>query len=303
MNKLKDLLVKLKSNLSIPLKVGIVGFALLSGFVIIKHLKHETNLGDSSVMIVNHEVTHGGTGIILRSTSGESSILTNDHVCRAINTGGIVISPTGTYQITKMLESELSDLCLISVAADLGVNTKIAQKAPEFYEEAQVSGHPALMPNVISTGHFSGRSIIQVMTGVRKCTDEELSGQLGIICAFFGGIPVVKNFESILVTATIMPGSSGSGVYNKDKELSGVVFAGKSDFGYAWTVPYEQVVNFLFKEHKHLKTKVVSQEINILKEVGQENKTKEVLQKCAQETNEEILNFCEILKQDMTWVK
>lgn len=157
------------------------------------------------------------------------------------------------------------------------------------------------MPNVISTGHFSGRQIIQVMTGIRACTQEELESELGVVCAFFGGIPVVKNFESVLVTATIMPGSSGSGVYNSKNELSGVVFAGSSNFGYAWTVPYEQVVNFLQSEHTHLKAKAVSQEVSIF---GQEsNKTKEILQKCAQATNDEVLTYCNIIKQDMTWMK
>jgi V8-like Glu-specific endopeptidase len=47
---------------------------------------------------------------------------------------------------------------------------------------------------------------------------------------FVGGIPDIMQYDSTLVTATIMPGSSGSGVYNENKELAGVVFAGRANF-------------------------------------------------------------------------
>lgn len=274
----------------------------LTGLVLM-NINNKSNIHQNSVMITNRAVNHGGTGIILKSDKNESTILTNDHVCKVVKgSGGIVRTAFGDYQVSSILESELSDLCLLTVAADLGINTKVAKVGPSFYDKAVISGHPALMPNVLSTGHFSGRSIIQVMTGFRPCTDDENSNPtLGMICAFFGGFPVVKSYESVLVTATIMPGSSGSGVYNKNNQLSGVVFAGSGELGYAWTVPYEQVVNFLTIESLSLKRQNIDNTMNLFAGPDDSKKIKEVLKKCAIETSEIILNYCNMLKKDTLW--
>lgn len=311
LNKLKNFANKLKEDIKsadfkspqifIPagLFLMVPALMLLVGYKMAANTKNDIRA--SSVMIVNRTMRHGGTGIILASGSAKSTILTNDHVCRAVKDGGVVRARTGDYQIATMIESELSDLCMITVLADLGVETSLSHTVPQFYDSAVVSGHPALMPNVISTGHFSGRQIISVMTGMRKCTQEELTDPVyGLACAFFGGLPIVKSFESELVTATIMPGSSGSGVYNDKNELSGVVFAGSEGFGYAWIVPYEQVVNFLYREHRHLKEQTVSQELSLV-EKDERNKIRELLQKCSTAKDEIIIRYCSILKRDVTW--
>lgn len=288
-----------KQQIASALVVALLGLSLLTIRAISKSSTNDIRA--ASVKIVNREMNHGGTGIIIVSGSSESSILTNDHVCRAIKSGGIVRSKSGDYQVASIIESEVSDLCLVQVMADLGVNTNLSKHEPRMYEEAQVSGHPALYPNVVSKGHFSGRDIITVMTGMRPCTDEELSGPLGMVCMFFGGMPVVKSYESLLVTATIMPGSSGSGVYNSNNELAGVVFAGSEGFGYAWTVPYNQVLNFLFREHRHLKVQDINQELSLIKKDDSSRKIKEILQGCETSTNELIQNYCAILKRDVIW--
>jgi len=310
LNKLRDLVTKLKedvkkADLKDPATL-LAGVAFLAVPVVVGLLAYhlaipKNDIRASSVMIVNRAMNHGGTGIILESTPIQSIILTNDHVCKAIKDGGMVRAISGDYQIASIIESEVSDLCLVQVMADLGVTTNLARKAPHFYDEALVSGHPALMPNVISTGHMSGRQVIQVMIGMRKCTDADLSGPLGLACAFFGGMPVVKSYESVLVTATIMPGSSGSGVYNKSGELNGVVFAGSEGFGYAWTVPYEQVLNFLYREHQSLKKQNISQEISLIEGDEDSRKIKEAIAKCPTETNETIVEMCNIIKRDQIW--
>jgi len=294
--------MKLLLNNKLPVVLGIL--AVLLGLKAYNTLKPKSDLRAASVKIVNRAMSSGGTGIILSSSTSESSILTNDHVCRLVKkAGGLVLTANGgQYQATSIIESEVSDLCLLQVSDDLGVDTTVSSKAPKMYDSATVSGHPALMPNVLSSGHVSGRAIIQVMTGMRPCTEAEAANpDTMMICMFFGGLPVVKSYESVLVTATIMPGSSGSGVYNKNKELSGVVFAGSTEFGYAWTVPYEQVLNFLNREHTHLTKQNLSQEIDIFGSQDDSKKMKEVLQKCSSATDDQILNFCAIIKRDVIW--
>lgn len=276
---------------------------LIGGASLLGHKNHKSDMRSASVMITNREANHGGTGIILQSTESRTSILTNDHVCRAIKDGGVVRNRTGNYQVASIIESELSDLCLVQVLANLNVNISISDYGPKMYDKATVSGHPALMPNVLSQGHVSGRNIIEVMTDIRPCTQDELQSPLGMACMFFGGMPVIKSYESVLVTATIMPGSSGSGVYNSSGELIGVVFAGSEGFGYAWTVPYEQVINFLYREHQTLKVQNLNQELSLLPKQEDSKRLRDILQNCDTTKNELIRNYCNILRRDVTWTK
>lgn len=286
---------------------SVLGVAALF-FGLVKFLEPASKPNDlyaNSVMIVNRALNHGGTGVIIKSAKSESVILTNDHVCKAVSNGGVVLTETQRFQIASILESEVSDLCFVTVLDDLKTNTSIANKAPVAYRKEYVSGHPHLMPNVISEGHYSGRSIIQVMTGIKHCTDSDLNSDNALVCMFFGGIPIIKAYESVLVTSTIMPGSSGSGVYNESKELTGLVFAGDTEFGYAWTVPYEQLVNFVTKEHKHLRKVYLNQEVNVLNGPDDSKHIKEMLQKCQTTfpTSDAIENYCQILRRDQTWTK
>lgn len=202
----------------------------------------------TSVMITSPDQHAGGTGVIYRSTTTKSYVLTNKHVCGVVENGGLVITDDGQeHAVVGYLKSKDHDLCMISVAADLHVNTEIASRAPEYYSKAAISGHPALLPTVVTHGHFSGRKIISVVTGIKKCTDEDLKAN-PLMCVFVGGIPQLKSYEAQLVTATIQGGSSGSAVFNEDGEIAGLVFAGSGTIGYAFIVPYESVYNFVTNE-------------------------------------------------------
>ncbi len=187
----------------------------------------------------------GGSGVILNSSRTKSTILTNAHVCGLIKGGGLVHSSDGTNFITGYKESANYDLCLVQVNSDLQVSTRVAKSKPvPYYEKATVSGHPALLPTTVTSGHVSGSEIISVVVGYKKCTGQ-LNPEESFMCAIFGVAPIIRSYESTLVTATIQPGSSGSGVYNQRDELIGLVFAGSGQFGYAWTMPYSSLISFL----------------------------------------------------------
>lgn len=212
------------------------------------------NIPDATVKITNLQSNSGGSGTIIRSETGASEILTNRHVCGVVKRGGLVHTRNGgVHFVVSYKTSLLHDLCILTVADDLGVNTKVSKRAPDMFEEATVSGHPKLMPNIITKGHFSGRQIIQVLTGFKECTDVEKNNEnTALFCMFFGKLPVVENYDAIALSATIQPGSSGSGVYGATKDIGAVVFAGNGDLSYGYAVPYEYVRMFIKAEYEVL---------------------------------------------------
>jgi S1-C subfamily serine protease len=234
----------IKSITGVQLLAALV---LVAGVVTLTSSKSKTKaeLAKASVMITTPNKRSGGTGVILRSEESTSTILTNAHVCKIAERGAALVSTyMGDFAVKRYHASEEYDLCLIQVDKNLKVNTSIASSAPDKFEEAIIVGHPALYPEVISSGHFSDSRIVPIMVGVRRCKPEDWN-KSGALCLFLGGIPIIKNFESVLVTATIMPGSSGSAVYDSSGDLAAVVFAGRGELGYAWAMPHEAVARFI----------------------------------------------------------
>lgn len=179
-----------------------------------------------SVMILGDH--SGGSGLIYRSTSKGSEILTNNHICDSIAQGGHVEREGIKYRISGYKRSAAHDLCLIKTPHDFRINVKLADEPPKMYSAATISGHPQLLPTIITRGHFSGFFEVAI---------EDDDGK-------------VLYYESQVVSATIISGSSGSPVFNSHGELVNVVFAGpaKGGLGHAITVPYKYVRNFLTKE-------------------------------------------------------
>lgn len=174
------------------------------------------------------------------------------------------------------------------------------------YEKATVSGHPNLLPNVLSSGHFSGNKIIQVLTGFRKCDEKDLRDpEIGILCRFFGVLPVIKTYETVLVTAMIMPGSSGSGIYNSNMELSSLVFAGSRNMGYAFSVPYEFIGNFLRKElptsEKIYPNYTFSPTSKKARDTKVNNVVRNVRKSCEKTSDMRLKKVCSVIERDIDW--
>jgi S1-C subfamily serine protease len=312
--KLKNLISTVEKSTSPNVKIGVaalLGITLVSLSYIA--LKDKSDITSSTVMITSL-AGGGGSGVVVDSKPSESLILTNHHICKSLKNGGVVTTNQNKqHTVVSYKLSKVHDLCLISVAAQLPGKVTIASKAPTMYEQATVSGHPNLMPNVVTTGHFSGHQIINVFTGVRKCTLEESRDRdLGIICFFFGGMPVIKTYEAVLVTATIMPGSSGSAVYNNSKELSAVVFAGSGELGYAYSVPFQYVYNFLNKEVNNSLAISPNYTLDIRKILRGRSSTRSynmLVQKCLKEVESlennhvktKIEETCKLVIRDANW--
>lgn len=213
-------------------------------------LPHTTaEFAETSVKVVRHDEQGGGTGVILTSTSARSFVLTNRHVCQMLDPGSKVVTLHASYPVTAFKASRKHDLCLVLVDGDLHVNTKLAEHEPDIFSKAFISGHPHLLPHVLSKGDFSDKLTVNIMVGSRPCNQKEMKENVPQ-CIFFG-MPITEKFEAQLVSGLILPGNSGSAVFNEQGEICAVVFASDGPtLSYAMVVPYLYVRNFLRLESK-----------------------------------------------------
>lgn len=241
-----------------------------------------------SVMISGAEGS--GSGVILKSRIDGSLILTNKHICEVIQNGGYVVKDNKRHRIFAYKKYPYHDLCLITVRRHLGVNTKIADSEPAMFENAYVSGHPASLPTVVSSGHFSGERQISMIVDVKQC-DENTPPEYVMYCIFFGGIPIVETFETMVVSAISQPGSSGSPVLNVDKEVSGMVFAGKGkSLSYPFIVPHSYITHFLKVQHQLRWVRINNRyAIKVDKQV---NSIQSMERKCLKDEFKNMFEFC-----------
>lgn len=200
---------------------------------------------ETTAMITLESGRSGGSGVILHSGPDGSVLLTNKHVCQLIQVGGVVKTIHKTYPIVAYKVYDRHDLCMVKVQANLGINTTVASVKPEKYTKASISGHPNLLPPILTQGYFSDELTINVMVGTQPCDGNE-EDEEAVICMFMGQKPLIKTFPSQVVSATIMAGSSGSGIFDANGEVASLVFAGNAEgLSYAFIVPHRFVLDFI----------------------------------------------------------
>lgn len=259
-------------------------------------------LAEVSVMVTRMDGRSGGSGVILHSDSTGSEVLTNGHVCGVVKNGGKLITASKVAIVSSYKLSRYHDLCLISTKENLGVSTKVAKSPPQPEDDAIVSGHPNLFPTIITRGHFTEHVTIPVMTGIRPCTKEEEEGDLSLVCMFLGGIPVVKIYDSQIVSSTIMAGSSGSPVFNSSGQIAGLIFAGSGDLSYGFIVPQQYVRYFVEVESEKSEVLLPNMELSVEDLMGTSTKEKiqEFLTHCRKnEVNDEVRKYCNTLNRSV----
>lgn len=250
----------------------------------------------TSVMITKYDGRAGGTGVILSSKKGESKILTNAHVCELLMSGGFVTTDKAKAAVKYFQISEIHDLCLVTTNNNFHVNTILSEEEPEVYDEAIVSGHPHLLPNIITRGHFSQKEFINVLVGFKPCTELDMTNEnTAEYCLQIGNIPIIRQFEAQVISATIMPGSSGSAVFNTKGQIAGLVFAGSGEFGYGFIVPYEYIDSFINLEVFSIPPKFPKKFFT----VDKNNNIAEIKKSCAKATGKKVLQVCDLLTKTL----
>lgn len=193
----------------------------------------------TSVRIYNSKRNSGGTGSILQSSKSGSTVLTNKHVCRLVEQGGYVEQAGNFHEIKSYKKFPDHDLCLVKIDHNFNVELKISKSMAKSSDTVYVSGHPSLLPHIVSRGHLSDNLKIRLIVGLKDCAKPSF------ICSVLGGSPIFQTFDSQVVSNFIMPGSSGSAVFNDDGEVVGVVFAGMGELSYGFIVPQKYILYFL----------------------------------------------------------
>lgn len=248
----------------------------------------------TSVRIYNPDESSGGTGSVFRSFDNATHILTNKHVCRLVEQGGIIEHAGNKYDVTHYKKFPTHDLCLVRIKTGLSINTVISDVIYKRSITTYVSGHPNLLPHIVTKGHMSDRIDIKLVVGVKKCKE----GDNDIRCAWFGGKPVVKTFDSQLISNLIKPGNSGSAVFNGKGEIVGVVYAGDSrGFSFGYIVPQIYVIFFVQNAHRYKWVKVGTP-------VDEEDWIDRVFNyKICENDEKELFDFCLEIKNNMIWRK
>lgn len=214
---------------------------------------YHLSVGSKVYMIRDSLQSGGGTGFAVKAPSGQSYILTNDHVCEVSKDGKTVLvsGQQGSIRRNIIGHDENSDLCIIEGMPGVE-GLEVAWFAPEVGDTLTVVGHPHLMPIHVSQGEMTGRedvmiglgpiSVINPRTGAEEQISPEDGGVLPEQCMLPKHSQVVVDIDLIFfklkvkfcalnvkdaytTSVIIHGGNSGSPVVNFWGNVQGVAFA------------------------------------------------------------------------------
>ena len=233
-------------------------------------LRH--SVGSKVYLIKDNPRGGGGTGFAIKAPSGETYILTNDHVC-SVSSDRQTVLVQNDYGLSMrrriLARADFTDLCLIEGIP--GIEGLELGPAPTIGQIVAAVGHPSLMPITLSKGEIISQEDIMITEGPISFINPD-TGKETLVPADSGGIALeqcskVKNrqvegfldfgFFQIKVkycvnltegayrtNMLIQPGNSGSPIVDFWGNVVGVVFAGDR---YMWGIDVKQqdVAKFL----------------------------------------------------------
>jgi S1-C subfamily serine protease len=217
---------------------------------------------------IEKDVLSGGTGSAMKAKSGQTVIVTNDHICEHAKNGEMyVTTEDGRGLMRKVLErSDFSDLCVIEgMPGDEGLS--LGSK-PGVGQRIQVVGHPLLRPLSLSSGEIvgsedvkillfifpTGNPMIDFFSGAQdgKCDGPkneivDVPADLGDGNILHIKLCVVVTKNAYMSSAYIYPGNSGSPVVDFWGNVIGVAFAGDNVTNMGEIVSLDDLTKMLAK--------------------------------------------------------
>lgn len=283
---LSEQLMKLKNKLFGAIKsivsftVELASYVVLIGLIIYGAARApeihgqwlRSSVGKKVYTIRWDERSGGGTGFAVKAPSGQSYILTNDHVCGVSQDGQTVLvsNEDGLSMRRRIIErSDFSDLCLIEGIPN--VQGLSLGSSPAIGQIVGTVGHPSLMPITLSRGEIITAE--DVMIGIGPVAElnpetnqwEQISPMRGGVLenqckqkkneiietdldfGFFSirvKYCVVITKKAYRTNMLIQPGNSGSPMVNFWGNLTGVMFA-SDRYNWGIAVSLDDVKRFL----------------------------------------------------------
>lgn len=230
-------------------------------------------VGSKVYMIRNYIGGGGGTGFAVKAPSGQSYIMTNDHVCNISKDGSLLITDESGNSIRRTIvaHDDNSDLCLIEGMPGVEGLT-VASDAPRNGDILNVVGHPELLPLALSKGEMIGKHDMVIALGPINVTDPT-TGDVKQVDPSQGGIlpeqcSMTKNrqmdtemnvlffvvkvkmcaiaiHDAYVTNVQILPGNSGSPLVNYWGQLQGVAFASDSETHWGRMISLDDLKAFI----------------------------------------------------------
>mgnify|MGYP002889091941 CR=1 FL=1 len=166
-----------------------------------------------------------------------SYLLTNNHFCDGVSEGSLnaiiledsssprISDPKNDSSIVSILKtSSQLDLCLVATTGFIKPATIASEdiNIDQFDEIYIIGGPTGIFPTILDT---------------------YVSGSLNRSEVSLPGLSRIGN-DFIFISGIILPGHSGSPVYNKNNEMIGLVFATVPSYG-ALAIPIKDIYNFI----------------------------------------------------------
>lgn len=205
----------------------------------------------SVVYVTNKEGTSGGTGFHVRAKSGEKYLVTNAHVCEGIEKDGEVYVRLATEDLPiprhVLQKSPTTDLCLVE-ALPQAKPVEMAESDPGAGDLLTAIGHPKLFQMTETSGLVIGPRKITMLDRLiplpGEC-DEPKHERKEIDILFFKVPACLIHLDAIQTTVVILPGSSGSPLFDEAGKVRGVAFGADSNDNWAAIVPVSDLREFL----------------------------------------------------------
>lgn len=174
----------------------------------------------------------GGTGFLLKTKNRGTLLITNRHVCEALdaeNTIYFLEQGSSLYVAKQIKRSAITDLCAVAAPQELVSTTPALALAPRMVEpgeEVTVVGHPYLNPITVARGRYI------------NTTREPLNFQAGTLSK--DHVMAMSRIDFM-----VHPGNSGSPVLNSVNEVVGVVFAMEGHNHMGLFIPLEELTKFV----------------------------------------------------------
>lgn len=197
----------------------------------------------SAVRVLTPSGRPHGSGFITKGSSGNTVVITNEHVCKGSNTWLLQFEGLGELRVyaSPTYQDHNIDLCAFALPREFQrelVPLPIAYGLSR-HQHVSIVGYPREFPLTISQGFTTEMAVLDIAEPGADCANPQFNFFVGLYCI---------HQELLVMTSVITyPGNSGSMALDDYGQVVGVLNSGDSDTHYGNLVPLIELKEFLEK--------------------------------------------------------